>query len=248
MIEKISIPKPCSETPSNFTQTSKGGFCNSCQKEVLDFRGMSNAEVLSFIQKNSEKTCGIFRTSQLIVQEIPTKKVSFPGLWAFGFLGFLGLAIPVEAQITSKPKTEKTMAEKFEPLPLEYTYSQNKTIKGRILDNFKEPIPSASVIIRGFKISTTTNIDGEFTLLIPDEFTKQKFALSISFVGFLTKEIELSQLNTPVSLDNIFLEASNEVLGEYVVLKTKKSIWQKVKGVFRKEDKASCGNESHQHS
>ena len=181
-------------------------------------------------------------------QEIPIRKVSFPGLWAFGFLGFLGLAIPAEAQITSKPSTERSISEKFEAIPLDYTYSQNKTIKGRILDNIKETIPNASILIKGFKISTSTNIDGEFTLLIPDEFTKQKFALVISFIGYQLKDVEIYQSNLPINLGDIFLEESNVLMGEFIVIETKKSFWQKVKGVFSKEDKASCGNETHQHS
>ncbi|WP_373400279.1 hypothetical protein V8V91_12155 [Algoriphagus halophilus] len=49
-------------------------------------------------------------------------------------------------------------------------------------------------------------------------------------------------------MGDIFLEESGELIGELIVIQTKKSFWQKVKGVFRKEDKASCGNESHQHS
>lgn len=247
---QIRIPNPCSENPSNFIPTGKGGFCNSCQKEVLDFRGMSNSEVLDFIQKNSGKTCGIFNPGQLVVQEVPIRKVSFPGLWAFGFLGLLGLAIPAEAQITSKPQTEKTVAENFEAIPLEYTYSLNKTIKGRIIDNNKETIPAASVLIKGFKISTTTNIDGEFTLLIPDEFTKEKFDVVLSFIGYKLKEIEISQSVLPLNVGDVYLEEEEDdvFMGEVIVIQTKKSIWQKVKGVFRKEDKASCENESHQHS
>ncbi|WP_373400277.1 hypothetical protein V8V91_12150 [Algoriphagus halophilus] len=109
---------------------------------MFDFRRMSNTEVLDFIQKNSGKTCGIFRPNQLEVQEIPPRKVSFPGLWAFGFLGFLGLAIPAEAQITSKPKTEKTMAENFEAIPLEYTYSLKKRSRVEYLTPTKRQFQS----------------------------------------------------------------------------------------------------------
>lgn len=250
MIEKISIPKPCSENPSNFTPTSKGGFCNSCQKEVLDFRGMSNTEVLDFIQKNSGKTCGIFRPNQLEVQEIPPRKVSFPGLWAFGFLGFLGLAIPAEAQTTFKPRTEKVFGEKNDPLPLDPTEAQNKTIKGRIIRYYfkdKEPIPGALVQIKGQKSGVSTDIDGYFELEISDSLVNQKNSLIVSFIGFKVKEVIFYDTQLPLQLGEIEIEEDeNMILGEVIYIKP--TLRQKVKGIFRKKDKASCGNESHQHS
>jgi hypothetical protein len=36
---QISIPTPCDEDWGKFTPTSTGGFCGSCQNNVVDFSG-----------------------------------------------------------------------------------------------------------------------------------------------------------------------------------------------------------------
>lgn len=247
----IRIPNPCSENPSNFTPTSKGGFCNSCLKEVVDFRGMSDKEVLASIQKNSGKTCGIFRPSQLESQVNPTRKVSFPGIWTFGFLGFLGLAIPAEAQTTSKPKTEKALVEKCEPFPLEYSYKKNKTIKGVVLDQDGEaPVPGSMISVLGYCFGTTSDINGEFELKIPDEFNRKEFKINISSLGYRVAEIPIKQFDLPKSIGKILVEfnTGDMLTGEVIIIAQKTSFWQNVKGIFRKEKIANCGNESHQHA
>ncbi|WP_276372697.1 hypothetical protein [Chryseolinea sp. H1M3-3] len=47
-IIQIAVPKPCHEKWSSFTKTTNGGFCGSCQKEVIDFTSWSDerAQVL----------------------------------------------------------------------------------------------------------------------------------------------------------------------------------------------------------
>ncbi len=65
-MKQIDIKTPCSENWNDFTPTKTGGFCSSCQKNVIDFSNKSNAEIQSILEQNkSEKVCGRFRTTQL---------------------------------------------------------------------------------------------------------------------------------------------------------------------------------------
>ena len=41
----ISVKKPCTEKFKNFIKTARGGFCDSCQEEVIDFTSMSPIEL-----------------------------------------------------------------------------------------------------------------------------------------------------------------------------------------------------------
>ena len=61
----LIINSPCSENFNKFDTIDKGGFCNSCKKEVIDFRNMTSTELIEFFKKNEPKTCGIFKTSQM---------------------------------------------------------------------------------------------------------------------------------------------------------------------------------------
>lgn len=65
--------------------------------------------------------------------------------------------------------------------------AQNRTIKGVVLDPEKEPIIGASVVEVGTTNGTITDIDGQFQLKVKSEKPK----LSISYIGYNTKEIKV---------------------------------------------------------
>lgn len=66
--------------------------------------------------------------------------------------------------------------------------AQNRSISGTVLDAaFGDPVPGATVIVKGTTRGTATDIDGKFTL--PLQADDQ--VLVISFVGYLTQEVEI---------------------------------------------------------
>ena len=84
----------------------------------------------------------------------------------------------LEARLTVLHKEIKTIIEQ----------PQQKEITGRVTDKSGEPLPGASLLIKGTTIGTVTHADGTFTLLIP--LTAN--TLQISFVGMKTQEIPIS--------------------------------------------------------
>ena len=65
---QISIPTPCHERWEEFTPTSTGGFCGSCQKNVIDFSGMSDSQLVAYFRDlptDNQHICGRFRNDQL---------------------------------------------------------------------------------------------------------------------------------------------------------------------------------------
>lgn len=62
---------------------------------------------------------------------------------------------------------------------------QTKTITGKVTDSSGEPLPGATVIVKGTTIGTVTDADGNFTLQIPSDAQ----TLQISFVGMKTQEV-----------------------------------------------------------
>jgi len=59
-------------------------------------------------------------------------------------------------------------------------------VSGTVKDVGGEPLPGASVVVKGTMIGTVTDFDGNFSLNVPEKST-----LVISFVGFNTQEIEV---------------------------------------------------------
>ncbi|HEU5292284.1 MAG TPA: carboxypeptidase-like regulatory domain-containing protein, partial [Cyclobacteriaceae bacterium] len=89
------------------------------------------------------------------------------------------------------------------------------TVIGEITDaQTKEPLGYANVTIIGKAIGTTSNGNGGFEFHIPTNYSKD--TLAISFIGYKTYKISLSDLKNPTEL-KVRLEQSTFELGEVVV-------------------------------
>ena len=87
-------------------------------------------------------------------------------------------------------------------------YSQ---YKGKVLDaKSKKPLIFASLAVEGSNISTITNTEGEFLLKVPESIANTN--ISISFLGYQTKLVPLSQFKT--GKNTIFMNVSVTALPE----------------------------------
>jgi TonB-dependent starch-binding outer membrane protein SusC len=75
--------------------------------------------------------------------------------------------------------------------------AQSRVVTGKVTDAGGNPIPSASVVIKGTKRGTNTGQDGSFKISVPPNAT----ALVISSIGFAPMEVSIEGLNdVPVQL------------------------------------------------
>lgn len=63
-----------------------------------------------------------------------------------------------------------------------------RRITGKVTDERGEALPGVSIVAKGTTIGTTTDVDGRFTLTVPDNASK----LVLSFVGKATLEVALA--------------------------------------------------------
>lgn len=80
--------------------------------------------------------------------------------------------------------------------------------RGTIIDDQGEPLIGASVMVPGAKTGVTTDIDGNFTIKVPDN-TKE---LTIEYIGYKTASVPAS-----ASMGTIALEVSTQMLKDVVV-------------------------------
>ncbi len=80
--------------------------------------------------------------------------------------------------------------------------------RGTIIDDQGEPLIGASVMVPGSKTGVTTDIDGNFTLKVPDN-TKE---LTIEYIGYKTANVPAS-----ASMGTITLEVASQMLKDVVV-------------------------------
>ncbi|HLX91672.1 MAG TPA: TonB-dependent receptor [Puia sp.] len=70
-----------------------------------------------------------------------------------------------------------------------FTTFAQKTVTGRITSNTdKQPLPGATIQVKGTKVATQTGVDGTFSIKVP----KDNSVIAISVVGFERMEIGLS--------------------------------------------------------
>lgn len=89
--------------------------------------------------------------------------------------------------------------------------SQNNQhqVKGRILDPKGEPLTGATVMVKGSTQGTVSDIDGNFTLNVPNGAV-----LVVSYVGFNPKEIQVGEKSDI----NVKLSEDDNMLNELVVI------------------------------
>ncbi|MGZ3938850.1 MAG: SusC/RagA family TonB-linked outer membrane protein [Flavisolibacter sp.] len=92
-----------------------------------------------------------------------------------------------------------------------FAQAQNITVKGRITNERNQPVASASVVLKGTSIGTTTNENGDFQISVPSNGT-----LEISSVGYPNKEIPIrGQANLNVQLTTAAVDMDQVVVIGY---------------------------------
>ena len=76
------------------------------------------------------------------------------------------------------------------------TQAQTRTISGKVTDDNGQGVPKASVLVKGTRIGTTTNADGNFSLGVPSNAK----TLVISSINMATQEIPITGEAVNVSL------------------------------------------------
>lgn len=97
------------------------------------------------------------------------------------------------------------------PNPSNMTQKVADKVTGKIMTADGEPLPGASVMIRGTKIGTTADIDGNYSINAPGE--GESYVLVFQYLEMKTTEITVSRQR----LLDVRLEEDNELEGSVIV-------------------------------
>ncbi|AUC83228.1 carboxypeptidase-like regulatory domain-containing protein [Lacinutrix sp. Bg11-31] len=216
----LNIKTPCQENFNKFTPTPEGGFCGSCEKEVIDFTKKSPQDITAFFTLNKEKnTCGIFKENQFNnFNAVPLQRKKY------GILSGVGLAcLALFSMSTMHAQDTKTQSNTTE---VSTSIAQEGFIvKGNVSDDF-EPIPGVNVVLENTEFGTVTDMDGNFEF---PEKLKKGDVLVFSYVGLESKKLTIenrdSASNIPLAinmkLDAITIMGKIAVKGVYKSNKSK---------------------------
>jgi TonB-linked SusC/RagA family outer membrane protein len=88
---------------------------------------------------------------------------------------------------------------------------QDTRITGKVTDERGETLPGVSVVLKGTQIGVVTDINGKFSLNVPDASSG---TLVFGYIGYITHEVALNGQSTI----NVQLQADSKSLNEVVVV------------------------------
>ena len=107
-----------------------------------------------------------------------------------------------KSKVKSKDKSETDNAETYQ--------LQKKTITGKVTDSKGEPLPGVSIVVKGTTVGITSDVDGNYTLEVPEDAK----ILVFSFVGMTGQEVTIGD-QTHI---NVALEEENVGIDEVVAI------------------------------
>lgn len=233
----LKIENPCQENWGKMHSNPSGKFCDSCQKNVVDFTNKTPREIATALHDSREKSCGRFTANQLEEVYSITSPGKVATKWyqniAASFLVLLG-AKNAEAQDSIVKKQEIHSTIQQEEVLIGDTVFVEKTnkkeeliINGRLLDKSTgEPISFNKVYLGNRQSGTISDVDGNFQIKFSRtqlkdtiqltfgngyEFEEEKRSFTID--KFQGKEI----LNIEVSLTPL----DSRIVGEIIVSEPK---------------------------
>ncbi|WP_418511413.1 carboxypeptidase-like regulatory domain-containing protein [Corallibacter sp.] len=180
----LNIKSPCQENFQKFTPTAKGGFCGSCEKEVVDFTKMTSDEIIAFFKaKETQNVCGRFNNNQLKTYSPTPKRKKLSFISAVG-LACLSLFSFGTAQAQNTSKASQSIG-KDNSKVLQESQESNITVEGTVTEN-ELPLPGVNIVLQGTTIGTSTDFDGNF--IFPEKLKKGDVLL-FSFLGKESKKV-----------------------------------------------------------
>lgn len=224
------------------TPVQQGKFCGSCQKQVVDFTSMSDRQIAEFFKKPSTgSVCGRFMTDQLEREiDIPRKRIpwlkyfftiALPALFISKASAQRKMGMVARPQIKDTAKIVvvpemRTLGEVSpayiepvmgKPALIDKPLFNSEFIKGKVIDEFGEPVPFASIETGKTGEGVMADDQGLFT--IKNAWLKKGKALNVSSVGFESDTIKAGEENYEAGLLVVRLKA-NIVLLEAVINNT----------------------------
>lgn len=229
---KINLSKVrrCNQIWEDMSINERGRICQKCKKNMIDFRNLSNEEVMQIHLFKTESVCGIYRKDQL---EYPRKSKKTTKTKALFFtltgLLFSGSILAQESGIKEKiikidRKEEYSSANQnnnIESNTNNISKTDSLIISGIIYDmKNKSPIIGAHIIVQNTKFAITTDYSGKYRLnlnSLPGSISNP--ILIYGCLGYESSHIELNKYrsnNNEIEL-NIFLEESLNTLSDFSV-------------------------------
>lgn len=221
-INEVTIAEPCLQ---NWDEMDKGegfNFCKACSKNVIDFSGYTNAEIISVLAGASSSVCGRLSQAQLNqlnhhLSVVPTTNrnwMKYLGVLAIGMSIFVmdvraeNLKAPIEItnSINNRTDDTKTLAP--------------KKIYGYVIGADNKPAAGIRLAIVNTEFFALTDKNGRYEITLDDKFDVSKNKLvveSLQYHAILTLDFSKVKQNS-LKLQ----KAESMIMGKIMIAPKKK--------------------------
>lgn len=211
----LSLLNPCSEQWGSFSATSQGAFCGTCQKNVIDFTGMSDGEIATYFTTHRSSMCGRFRSNQLKSYPFSGLTDLRPGirLLSAGIFGLILMLASPHIQAQTVAKADAVQAQSS-VVTGPHVIVNEFTVQGVVLDENDQPLPGVNIYLKSYTNSGTfTDAEGKF--IFPGK-VKAGEVVMFSFLGYVPFEYTVPDKEVP-SLTIRMVVDTVPILGEVSV-------------------------------
>ena len=196
-----------------------GRYCMACQKNVIDFTGMTDRHIYQFMQKSQGKICGRLRKDQLREYPAPSQAYRRLRLHLLALTTFIGLKAVAAVEAKAQIPVEQRQPDLSEGVRAADSASARvpaapaRVVSGMVFSRDDQtPIPGVNIMVRGTQTGTITGADGNYTLDL-SEWNSQTITIVYSFIGYVTVEKQLQVMPEY----NLNVELEPDVKGELVL-------------------------------
>ena len=243
-VRQINLDKlnPCYQNWEAMKACSGGRICNDCNKVIVDFRKMNPHEIALKHASSSEPVCGIY------AKETSKKEMEFLSIdkrikkYALGLFTLMSVSQYPELVKANEPSIIQLIGDENRIHKDEIAKYPNRSqdsiiIGGTVFSQERgslEPIPFATIFIKGTEKGTNTDFEGKFTLAFTKEFfERDTITLVVQYIGHskLEKRIQIKSQRI-----DLVLTAEYELVAfGVVVLPWHRRIWRKLTSPFTKK-------------
>lgn len=193
---KLILTNPCSRDWDGLEVASNGRYCDSCEKNVVDLTGKSDAELISFFKRKNENICGRLLPNQLNrTLVMPATRTNWNWLLPLA-VGTMFISPsrasefkPVAAQQSDHGFTVLPVIENMER-KVEKVEMKTLTIKGKVVaDESGTPLKGVKIRQKGFQnVLAITDSSGNFEVNLPKE--NKTVTLSFQLEGYVINDAQ----------------------------------------------------------
>jgi len=227
----IQLSTPCTVAQDQLVDLSKGSYCRTCEKQVVDYTNMNDRELIQALRQN-HTGCGSFRKNQLdrplIENELVRRGYS---LAAIALLFAIQLcSLEISGQSTNS-NTHVGITSIISTKLNKDLIDDHKDLSFReisVIDDQGYPLSYATIAVINLD---SVIIDGEVTDSTGTSLLKlndQANSIRVSYIGYQHKEIRIEELE-----DNVIeLRSLSSQLPEVMVTSDKVDVTRTVAGMF----------------